>query len=97
MAMIIPEFLIKGEPLELPPDNLPETDGVPLESAWHRAAIALLIESVVCRMQGQGRTDYYVGGNMFIYFSRQQARDRDYRGPDFFFVKDLFQNNFAKL
>jgi Uma2 family endonuclease len=87
MATIIPEFVIQDEPLELPLDNLPETDGIPLESAWHRAAIALLIESVFCRMQG--RTDYYVGGNMFIYYSSQQARTRKYRGPDFFFVNEV--------
>jgi Uma2 family endonuclease len=87
MATIIPEFLIKGEPFEPPPDHLPETDEIPLESGWHRAAIALLIESVVCHRQGQ--TDYYVGGNMFIYFSRRQSETLEYRGPDFFFVQGV--------
>jgi Uma2 family endonuclease len=67
-----------------PPQDLPETDGVPLESDWHRLAIALLIESI--RWCWRDRSDYYVGGNMFVYFSAQQVRNRDYRGPDFFFV-----------
>ena len=32
------------------------------------------------------RDDFYAGGNMFVYFSEEQARNRDYRGPDFFYV-----------
>ncbi len=71
--------------VELPPTDLPETDGQPLESAWHRDCMNLLIESVRVRLAG--RKDYYVGGNMFIYFSSEQARNRDYKGPDFFFVQ----------
>ncbi len=67
--------------------ELVETDGEPLETPWHRAAIALLIEVVVWLLRG--RTDYFVGGNMFIYYSLTQARGREYRGPDFFFVKDV--------
>ena len=87
MAIIVPEYVLQGVPVELPPDNLPETDEVPLESNWHRAAIALLIESVVWHFRG--RTDFFAGGNMFIYYSKEQSRTRDYRGPDFFFVKGV--------
>jgi Uma2 family endonuclease len=43
-----------------------------------------LIELVEFRFRD--RTDYYAGGNMFIYFSEEQARNKDYRGPDFFYV-----------
>jgi Uma2 family endonuclease len=68
----------------LPNVELIETDGVPLESDWHRAAIGLLIE--VIDWLFRGRTDFYVGGNMFIYYCEEQARTRRYRGPDFFFV-----------
>jgi Uma2 family endonuclease len=59
-------------------------DGEPLESPWHRAVIALLIEIITWLWRG--RTDYFVGGNMFIYYSMQQAREKKYRGPDFFMV-----------
>jgi Uma2 family endonuclease len=45
----------------------------------------LLIESVEARLAG--RKDFYAGGNMFIYYSAEQARHRDYSGPDFFFVQ----------
>jgi Uma2 family endonuclease len=70
-----------------PPSDLIEEDGIPLESDWHRLEMTLLIELVVLHLQG--REDFFVGGNMFIYFNRQQARDRDFRGPDFFFVWDV--------
>ncbi len=34
------------------------------------------------------RNDFFIGANLTIYFSRQQLRNRDFRGPDFFLVKD---------
>src|SRR5207248_1628430 len=66
--------------------NVPlvESDGEPLESHWHVLQISLLIE--VLTYWFRDRSDFYVGGNMLIYFSEEQARNRDYRGPDFFFV-----------
>jgi Uma2 family endonuclease len=66
------------------PTDLPETDGEPLESEWHRLAINLLIEIV--RYFFRARNDFYAGGNMFLYFSEEQVRNKDYRGPDFFFT-----------
>jgi Uma2 family endonuclease len=36
-----------------------------------------------------GRNDYFVGGNMFIYYSSEQARNRDFREPDFFVVLNV--------
>lgn len=75
------------EMIEAAKAELAETDGEPWESPWRRAAIGLLIDCV--KRHWRGRTDYYVGGNMFVYFSRQQARTRKYRGPDFFFVKNV--------
>jgi Uma2 family endonuclease len=69
-----------------PPLVLISEDGIPLESDWHRLAMTLLIELVSQRLKG--RQDYFVGGNMFIYFSKEQARNRDFRGPDFFFLWD---------
>ena len=62
--------------------QLIETDGEPLETLWHFMSIVLLIDSV--RHHFHPRTDFFVGGNMFIYYSEEQARNRDYRGPDFF-------------
>ena len=71
-------------PVPLPNVTLVESDGEPLESHWHVLEVALLIESLSYWFRD--RNDFYVGGNMFIYFSEEQARNRDYRGPDFFYV-----------
>lgn len=70
-----------------PPTDLPSEDGENLESDWHRKEINLLVESI--QQFWKGRTDFYVGGNMFIYFSEEQARNRDFRGPDFYVVKNV--------
>jgi Uma2 family endonuclease len=65
---------------------LESEDGTNLESAWHRSCINLLIASIVHHLSP--RKDFYAGGNMFIYFDRQQAMTRNFRGPDFFWVRD---------
>ncbi len=80
-----------NEPVvEYPPSDLPETDGEPLESPWHFACIALLIELVHSWMAG--RTDYFVGGNLFLYYSWHKSKKQDYKGPDFMFVRDVDRN-----
>lgn len=59
-------------------------DGEPMESARHRQQMTVLIESL--ESAWRERTDFYVGGNMFLYFSEVQARNNDFRGPDVFVV-----------
>jgi Uma2 family endonuclease len=63
-----------------------EDDGEPMETFSHRNNMDQLIDVVSyhCR----ARDDFFVGGNNFIYFNPDQARNRDYRGPDFFYIKD---------
>jgi len=58
--------------------------GEPMESARHRQQMTLLIESL--EYAWQGRDDFYVGGDMFLYFSETQAKKNDFRGPDVFVV-----------
>ena len=70
-----------------PPDNLIFDDGEPLETNRHRIAMNLLIRSLPQAMGD--RTDYFTGGNMFVYYSRNQAMNRDFRGPDFFVALDV--------
>jgi Uma2 family endonuclease len=67
--------------------DLPEEDGIPLESDWHRVQINLTTD--VVKYRWRGRRDYFAGGNMFVYFSVRQLRNRDYKGPDFFLVWDV--------
>jgi len=76
------------EPLEwqppMPPTDLIFDDGEPLETNRHRVAMNVLIRSM--NSDCLGRSDFFAGGNMFIYYSSKQARNRDFRGPDFFVV-----------
>ena len=73
-----------------PPSDLIFDDGEPLESNRHRIAMNLLIDSVTVALHE--RTDFFAGGNMFVYYSRNQAMNRDFRGPDFFVVLDVDHN-----
>ncbi len=70
--------------------NLIYEDGIPMESDWHRAAMNLLIEIITYFWRR--RKDFYVGGNMFIYFDPDQIKKRNFRGPDFFVVKGVADN-----
>jgi Uma2 family endonuclease len=65
-------------------EHLVTDDGEPMESARHRQQMTLLIDSL--EFAWRDRDDFYVGGNMFLYFSETQTRRNDFRGPDVFVV-----------
>jgi Uma2 family endonuclease len=72
--------------------QLLEEDGEPLESDWHVVQIHLLDELV--RQHLGEPDDYFCGGNMFVYYSVQQAEavktsKPAYKGPDFFVVRGV--------
>jgi Uma2 family endonuclease len=71
----------------LPPTDLIFDDGESLETNQHRVAMNVLIRSY--QQYRAEQTDFYVGGNMFIYYSSTQVKNRDFRGPDFFVVLDV--------
>ncbi len=60
------------------------SDEPPLESDWHREQIELLIR--LLRWYWHDRPDFYVTGNLTIYYSPNQRKSEDFRGPDFFVV-----------
>jgi len=75
--------------------QLPEEDETPLESHYHALQQQLLAE--VIHQHFKGRTDYFCGANMFVYYSLEQAQgiidfvegrsDRaPYKGPDLLVV-----------
>ncbi len=72
---------------DFPEIDLPDEDGVPLESNWHRLQMNLLLD--VIYEHWTGRHDFFAGGNMFIYYDEEQAKAREFRGPDIFVVKDV--------
>ncbi|ACK72686.1 protein of unknown function DUF820 [Gloeothece citriformis PCC 7424] len=71
----------------MPPTDLIFDDGEPLESNRHRIGINVLIRSLLQAFAD--RNDYFAGGNMFVYYSSEQAKNREFRGPDFFAVLDV--------
>ncbi len=71
-----------------PPSDLPYDDGARMESPWHAHSAMLLKDSYVAAHGGL-MTDYYIGVNMFVYYSWKQIRDNEYRGPDLYVVKNV--------
>lgn len=65
-------------------DLLPYSDGEPLETPWQFAAIALLKE--VLYWNWRDRKDFFIGGDMFVYYSLDRLSKPAFRGPDFFYV-----------
>lgn len=79
------------------PFELVYEDGKPLDTPWHGLQQSLLRTLIRRIMAEQGRTDFYVGKNMFVYYSVEQAREvweeetkglpeRAFRGPDVLWV-----------
>jgi hypothetical protein len=77
----------------MPPSqkDLPSDDGNNMETQRHKMQMDILIETLYPWLEQ--RSDGYVGGNMFLYFSmaqvRNQAISENSQGPDFFAVLDV--------
>jgi Uma2 family endonuclease len=75
----------------LPDASCLYSDEPPMESSLHYEQLMLLVSCLTWFWQegsSQPREDFFIGANLSIYFSRQQLKTRDFRGPDFFLVKD---------
>jgi Uma2 family endonuclease len=68
-------------------DELPCEDGEPMETGFHDAQDALLKDTLI--EAWHERKDFFVAGNMFVYFSERQVKHNDFRGPDVFVVLDV--------
>jgi len=62
------------------------SDEPEMESSVHYAQLALLVSCL--EWLWRDRQDFFIGANLTIYFSRQQLKKRDFRGPDLFLVKN---------
>jgi Uma2 family endonuclease len=69
--------------VQWPPSNL-YSDEPPLETDFHRNQIDLLIR--LLKYWWRDRTDFYISGNLTVYYNEQQLKKRDFRGPDVFVV-----------
>jgi len=79
--------------------DLPDSDGEPMENEREYFQIALLYEAL--EQYWHDRQDFYMGGNMFVYYSAEQAHEilaeeadpvrprRAFRGPDLFVVLNV--------
>ncbi|MGI0480351.1 Uma2 family endonuclease [Geminocystis sp. CENA526] len=70
-------------------DDLPSDDDDKMETSRHKYQMDLLLETIYPWLEK--RQNGYAGGNMFIYFSLSQVKNKDYKGPDFFCVLDVEQ------
>lgn len=68
-----------------PPSDL-YSDEPPLETDIHLRQILLLLSSL--EWLWDDRNDFFASGNLTIYFSPDQIKSRDFRGPDFFVALD---------
>jgi Uma2 family endonuclease len=68
---------IQWPPTQLDSDEPPLTD-------FHRNQIDLLIR--LLKYGWQDRPDFYISGNLTVYYNEQQLKKRDFREPDVFVV-----------
>jgi Uma2 family endonuclease len=71
------------EMVVFPPGNL-SSEEPPLESSLHLQQMMLLLQCI--NWLWQDRNDYFAAGNLTVYYSPQQKKSEDFRGPDFFVV-----------
>ncbi len=72
-----------SEDVIFPPGDI-ESDEPPLESDLHRLQMTLLIECL--EWVWRERNNFYVSGNITVYYSPRQLKSELFRGPDFFVV-----------
>ncbi|AFY32402.1 Uma2 family endonuclease [Calothrix sp. PCC 7507] len=66
------------------------SDEPPLESNLHLRQILILIQCL--EWAWQNKDDYFATGNLTIYYSPNQKKSEDFRGPDFFVVLGTTHN-----
>ncbi len=74
---------------ELPPSPPCDlySDEPPMETDWHLKQMMLLINCL--NWLWRDRSDFFVAGNLTIYYSQKRIKTRDFRGPDFFVVQGV--------
>jgi Uma2 family endonuclease len=79
---VIEDFI---DEIQLLPTNL-YSDEPQLETDFHREQIDLLIR--LLKYFWRDRHDFYISGNLTVYYSQKQLKSRDFAGPDVFVVMD---------
>ncbi|PZD71586.1 hypothetical protein C1752_06206 [Acaryochloris thomasi RCC1774] len=80
----------RPEDYSAPPTDL-YSDEPSLETDFHRDQVDLLIR--LLKYWWQERNDFYISGNLTVYYSASQTKKRDFRGPDVFVVLGAEKKN----
>ncbi len=72
-----------ADELKFPPRDI-WSEEPPLESYAHLQQILILLQCL--EWLWQDRNDYFAAANLSIYYSPNQKKSEDFRGPDFFVV-----------
>ncbi len=64
-----------------------ESEEPEMESSSHYTQLALLV--MCLEWLWRDRSDYFIGATLSVYFCRRYLRDRDFRSPEFFLVKQV--------
>lgn len=75
----------KCDDIVFPPGDL-WSDEPAVESYLHLQQLLLLLKCL--DWWWRNRNDYFAAGNLTVYFSPNQRKSEDFRGPDFFVVLD---------
>jgi Uma2 family endonuclease len=70
----------------MPDTSQLESDEPEMESSLHYLQLALLVSGL--DWLWRDREDYFIGANLTVYYSQQQLKNREFRGPDFFVAKN---------
>jgi Uma2 family endonuclease len=79
----LPLDAVQPDMVACPPANL-YSDEPPLESSLHLQQLLLLLKCL--DWLWKDRTDYFAAGNLTVYYSPNQLKSEDFRGPDLFVV-----------
>jgi len=79
MASTIQDIVAQMPDAGLLPSNEPE-----MESSLHYQQLALLVSTL--EYHWREREDFFIGANLTVYYTLEQLRHRQFRGPDFFLV-----------
>lgn len=62
------------------------SDEPEMESTQHYQQLALLVSHLEWHWREQ--PDFFIGANLTVYYTHQQLHQRQFRGPDFFLVRE---------
>jgi Uma2 family endonuclease len=63
------------------------SDEPEMESTQHYQQLAMLVSHL--EWYWQERNDFFIGANLTVYYAHEQLQRRQFRGPDFFLVREV--------